>query len=380
MDRPSELIANPEPAPAPAPAPARRRWTLLLVFTAIGLLSFGHRSLDEVANGHPGLFAQRLVEELTAAYAAALLFFPLRRWTRWIARQLHSTLAVLGAHAGALLLFAAAHTTLMWLSRSLLFPLLGLGAFDYGILRWRYAMEFPIQVIVYAMMAGSVLVLDHYRRARERELHNAQLQTQLAEAQLEALRLQLAPHFLFNTLNAISATVYESPRAADEMIARLSDLLRSALRSSGSQEIALGDELRLLGLYLDIMRARFGDRLVVELDVPAEFASAQVPYMLLQPLVENAIEYGVDRQSGRIKLELEARGEGETLVIEVRDHGPGPGRAASKVLSTGVGLQNTGTRLMRLYGAGFGVSLTAAADGGALARVRIPLRGAPLPG
>ena len=145
--------------------------------------------------------------------------------------------------------FSFLHTTLMALSRKALFPLVGLGSYYYGIMPVRYLMEFSNDVISYWICVGFVYLFDHYRESRDREVRTAQLETQLAQAQLQALRLQLQPHFLFNAMNTISSLVYENPRAADEMIARLSDLLRMTMRDSGVPEVTLEQELELLGLY-----------------------------------------------------------------------------------------------------------------------------------
>ncbi|HEX7113080.1 MAG TPA: histidine kinase, partial [Mizugakiibacter sp.] len=227
-------------------------------------------------------------------------------------------------------------------------------------------------VIVYALMVGLTWLADRLRANRERELRAARLEAALAESRLDALRLQLAPHFLFNSLNAVAATMYDSPRAADEMLARLGDLLRATLASNPGNEHALAEELRLLELYLDVQRARFGARLDVHVEVPAALAAARVPFLLLQPLVENAIEHGADPADGRARVEIGARRDGGALELAVRDHGPGP-RGSTRD-GHGIGLANTRARLAALYGDAARFELAAAEGGGSVARVRLPLR------
>src|SRR5262249_40523828 len=139
--------------------------------------------------------------------------------------------------------FGAAATSLMWASRSLLFPLLGLGAYDYGRMPHRYFMEFPIQLIVYALMLGGVYMADRMARERVQQEQAARLEGELAKAHLETLKLRLQPHFLFNVLNTISCAVHEDPAAADEMLSHLAELLRHSLRPERGQEARLKEEL-----------------------------------------------------------------------------------------------------------------------------------------
>jgi signal transduction histidine kinase len=353
--------------------PARKWAPLLLVSsTAVGLLIFGHKYLDSPNVGEPSHFWETLIDEMTGAYTAAALVpfavlfarrYPLDR-PRWARR--------LPAHALAVVVGSAAHTTLMTLSRSVLFPLAGLGPYDPGYLPVRYGLEFFNDVLAYGILVVLVAMWDRYAELRRREVRAAQLEARLSQAQLEALRLQLEPHFLFNTLNTISSVVYEDPRAADEMISRLSDLLRALLRAPGAQEVTLEEELRFLGLYLELMRARFADRLAVEFEVEPAARAAYVPYMLLQPLVENALRHGADPDTARVDVEVRARRDGGALVLEVRDHGPGPGAGGRP--GQGIGIANTAGRIAQLYGPGYGLSLNEADGGGTLAAATLPFR------
>lgn len=359
-------------------ARARRStgWWIAVGFataTAIGLLIFGHRYLDEVANGEDGEPLERLIEELTGAYSAAILFPIIVLICRRYRLDGREWVRHLPVHVAALLGFSFVHTSLMGASRLVLFPLAGLGSYDYGVLPVRYAMELSNDVLAYAMAVAVVHMLFRYGEARDREVRAATLEARLSQTQLEVLRLQLDPHFLFNTLNMISSTLYEDPRAADEMIARLSELLRALLRDAARQEVSLEEELAFTDLYLEIMRARFGDRLSATVDVAPDARDALVPAMFLQPLVENAIRHGADPATSLVAVEVRARREAADLVVEVRDRGVGP-KAPSAVAAGGIGLSNTADRIGRLYGAGAGLSLESADGGGAVVRVSFPFR------
>jgi signal transduction histidine kinase len=210
----------------------------------------------------------------------------------------------------------------------------------------------------------------------------AQLHAQLAEARLDALRRQLDPHFLFNTLNAVSALVERDPRGVRRMIGQLSDLLRHSMDVASAPEIPLRQELDLLGRYVDIMRVRFEDELEIEVRADPRALDSLVPNMILQPLVENAIKHGVERSDDGGRVDVEALLEGDTLVLRVRDDGPGmatwsawdgdapPG--ANGARAGGVGLRNTAARLEQLYGVSQRFSVGPHPQGGTLVEVRLP--------
>ena len=195
----------------------------------------------------------------------------------------------------------------------------------------------------------------------------ARLQAQLAEARLDALRMQLNPHFLFNTLNAISAMVERDPAGVRKMIARLSELLRRTIDSRAADEVPLRQEMELLNRYIEIMEIRFQGRLRAVRDVAEDALDALVPNLILQPIVENALEHGASRAAGEGVVRISARRDGDRLAIAVRDNGPGVG-----VRREGVGLGNTRARLAQLYGADAGVTLTTAEEGGAVAEIALP--------
>jgi signal transduction histidine kinase len=223
-------------------------------------------------------------------------------------------------------------------------------------------------------LVGVGHALNFYRGLRQRELQAAQLATQLAQAQLAALRIQLQPHFLFNTLHTIAMLNLADAKAANRMLTRLSDLLRLSLDNAGAQETPLRQELDFLRRYLEIEQIRFQDRLQVRLDIAPETLDAAVPNLLLQPIVENALRHGVAEQEADARLEIHARRQHDSLLLRVRDNGPGlPEDLEAK---QGIGLKNTRARLAQLYGAAQRFELRNAEAGGAEVTITIPWRAA----
>ena len=236
----------------------------------------------------------------------------------------------------------------------------------------RVVVQGTSHLMVYFPLVGVGYAISYFRRYRDRELSAARLEAQLSNAQLQALKMQLHPHFLFNTLNAISALMHRDVRAADRMLARLGDLLRMTLDAAATQEVPLQQELRFLETYLEIEQTRFGERLAVRMQVEPELLEALVPHLLLQPLVENAIKHGVAPRAVPGSIAISARREGARLRLEVVDNGPG--LAAVAPARGGVGLANTRARLQRLYGAEQRLELCNGEAGGLCVRVELPLR------
>jgi two-component system LytT family sensor kinase len=216
-------------------------------------------------------------------------------------------------------------------------------------------------------------VMSYYQAYRARELRSSQLQAQLEKARLQALKSQLQPHFLFNTLNSISALMLTDVKAADRMITRLGDLLRTSLESAGTQMTTLRRELEFVSCYIEIEKVRFEERLNVTLDIAPETLDASVPHLLLQPLVDNAIKHGISKLLAGGKIRISAAREGTDLLLEVKDNGPGI-CALRDSLSDGLGLSVTRERLETIYGQNQSVQLLALQEGGVVARVSIPLR------
>ena len=347
-------------------------WPVVIaLFAALTVCLFFYRQLDYVANGQSRPPLLTAAEEGIGALAGFLVFplvylaaihFPLPspRWRRHVL-----------AHLAAVSLISLLHTTLIAGLRVVLFPILGFRN-DYGYLPWRYPMEFAHLFIFYWLGIGLVYLFHEIRFARDHEVRQARLETSLAEAQLQNLRLQLEPHFLFNALNAISAAIYESPRIADEMIGRLSELLRQLLKQDATQEVTLAREIELLELYTRIMEARLEDRLSFSIEIEDNARQVLVPQLILQPLVENAIRHGMNLVSMRFDISVKGRLEDGRLTLAVRDHGPGlppPDR-----LTRGIGLRNTAERLERLYGKRQSVRIENADGGGTIVELRVPLR------
>jgi two-component system, LytTR family, sensor kinase len=209
------------------------------------------------------------------------------------------------------------------------------------------------EMMTYWAIVGLSHALLYYRESRTRAVRAAHLEAKLAEARLAALQQQLHPHFLFNTLHAIGSLMHRDVAAAERVLMQLSDLLRMTLDHMGQQEVPLEIELEALSRYVDIERTRFADRLSVTFDIAPETRDAQVPSLLLQPLVENAIKHGVARKSGHGHIDISARRDGDKLHLEVRDDGAGLSESAFVAFQKGIGVSTTRARLECLFGADF---------------------------
>ncbi len=239
----------------------------------------------------------------------------------------------------------------------------------FGLDKMNPIAKLHFSFLTYWAIVGVTHAFAYYRRYREQELTASQLETQLAHAQLQALQMQLQPHFLFNTLHAISTLMHRDLEAADRMIARLSELLRLALDHSGVQQVPLRQELEFLEKYLEIEQTRFQDRLTVKMEIDPAALDALVPNLILQPLVENAVRHGIAPRPEPGTIEIRARPVGGTLQIEIINSGGG--RAAE--IQEGVGLRNTRERMAKLY-AGEQRFVLIQRGGQACARLEIPFR------
>lgn len=240
-----------------------------------------------------------------------------------------------------------------------------------------FLFNLPTGFMSYGVILLVSHVINYYKRLRDEELKATQLKAELAEAQLQAaraqlqaLKMQLHPHFLFNTLNSISALLDEDVEKADEMLARLGDFLRLTLENPGAQMIALRDELEFLRRYLEIEQVRFQDRLSVEIEIEPEVLDARVPNMILQPIIENAIRHGISQRLGKGHIRICASRKDSTLKVEVQDNGPGiaPGDQAK----AGVGLGNTIERLKQVYGGSQSFDIKSGPTGGTIVTLRFP--------
>jgi two-component sensor histidine kinase len=234
--------------------------------------------------------------------------------------------------------------------------------------------RFVIYLIVYWTIVGVSHALAYYRKYREGQMHAILLESRLAQTQLQMLKMQLQPHFLFNTLNAISSLMHQDVELADQMLARLGQLLRATLESAGTQEVAFKHELEFVELYLEIEQARFGPRLEVHIDAEPETMDACVPNLILQPLVENAIRHGISPRAGTGHIEIRAQRLNGSLQVQVLDDGPGLRTDPPAYSREGVGLSNTRERLRQLYGEAHQFTLANRDEGGVVVTLRVPYR------
>lgn len=333
-------------------------------FTAVGLSLTLYVYLDYVANRETISFWEPFIWEMTGAWFAVPLFLFIVPFARQFRIERGRIAGRLALHGAVLAAYSVLHTSLLWVSRIYIYPAVGLGHYNYGIMRARYAMEFFHDCIAYCVVVSIVYLFDN-------RVRSAQLEGKLAAARLENLRLQLQPHFLFNALNTISSVMYEDPRKADSMISRLGDLLRRSISDAEAQEVPLEREIETLQLYLEVMRQRFEDKLQVDVRMDEEVRRALVPHLLLQPLVENSIKHGVDPRSHAVSVTITAARKGEATHIAVQDSGRGlPAGGVRK----GTGLANTAERLERLYGERQRLALENGDGGGALVTVDVPYR------
>lgn len=356
---------------------ARRRvrtWAGLFgLVSLIGVLNFITFVTDRLANRLPPHSREYLIYELTGAY----LFFVLLPLLYWFFRTypLHRENLVhrIPLYLAVSLLYGISHTLLMYFSRVWIFRMLGLGIYDYGEFGYRVIMEYSKQFLIFWIVCGVVTAIGILKKVQEEQLRAAGLEQQLTKARLQTLQMQVNPHFLFNTLNMISARMYENVKAADRMVVNLSDLLRATLKKQESEEHTLAEELEFAALYTDIMKARYEDKLEIVADVDPALQRALIPRFLLQPLLENSIKFGIENVE-RARVTIVARAEGTSLIVSVQDNGPGFGNAAERKRGEGIGVANTVERLETLYGRAHRFETRSLATRGCMTLIRIPLR------
>lgn len=352
------------------PAPHRRVPVWLFVSAAwLGpalLAAFRAYVQSRIGNGEP-VTVRGVVWE-AGDWLIYALFTPA---VFWFARRLPLVPGTLARRLPAHLL-AAVVLCAAWAGGGILlsWTLFGTTPYGSGFVGW-FVTSLPFGVAVYFAVLGVEHAVFYFVEARQRETQSARLAAQLADARLGALRMQLQPHFLLNSLNAVTVIVRDRDTAtATRVLEQLGDLLRRVMRSDRPQEVALAEELEFVRQYLAIEQVRFPDRLRPEFVVPDALRTAAVPEFLLQPLVENAIRHGLARRVGATLLQVAARREGDDLVLTVTDDGPGPEPAAAP--AEGVGLGNTRERLSTLFGNRASLTLSRTPEGGAAATVRVP--------
>lgn len=350
------------------------KWTLIaLGWTFYGLFFASQSMVGQVYMGRPTRAGSTVASWLLCAalwFAVTPLILPLARRfpldrRSWFRNVLFHIL--IGVTLSVLLLFIYAV-----LSRAL-----GLVSGRQSLsesFRGLLVSNLHAEILTYWMIIGISQTIDYYRKYRERELRASQLETKLAQAQLDALRMQLHPHFLFNTLNSISVLMADDVKSARRMLTRLGDLLRASLATEHTHEVTLKEELELLQNYLDIEQTRFHDRLTVQVEIDPDVLDARVPNLILQPLVENAIRHGIAPRSDEGVIEIRAARENGMVKLKVSDNGVGFGDQTEHVFSKGIGLSNTRERLNQLYGAAHHFEITTADRAGFEVTIAIPFR------
>jgi two-component system, LytTR family, sensor kinase len=349
------------------------RSTLLIVggWTLVGILTSEQQRFALARAHSPVTFERILIANfcsmyLWAAFTPAMVALGRRFRVSRATWPLAVTLHVLFAFG-----FAFADVVFMRLMLPWSSPFDDRMAFSLQFVRSLFA-----NLVSYLAVVAITHASEYARMLREREVTAARLSAQLSAARLQALQAQLRPHFLFNTLNTIAEQVYTDAAGADRMLTRLGALLRASLGAAGTNEVPLRDELALLSHYLEIVRVRFRDRLTVDVDVDPAALDVLVPTLLLQPLVENALQHGIEpmEEGGRIEIVARRRIEprsGESLEIEVRDDGAG---LPNDDPTLGVGTKNTRDRLEHLYGEDASLVLRPRIGGGTIAAIKLPVR------
>lgn len=321
-----------------------------LVLTIIGVLNTTVVITNELAGYDDIDFFYPFLYEMTGTYTFFLIF-PVLYWLfvyHPITRL--NWKSHIPIYLGFYLVTGIVHTMMMWGSRLVIFWLFDLGQYDYGIMKYRILMEYSKQFISFWFIYGVFQSLRYFMDREEEKRKRNQVEQDLLRVQLVSLEKQMNPHFLFNTLNAISSTMYQSIDKADQMIAVLSDLLRRTIRREPTQATTLRDELTFIDDYMRLMKLRFGSRLNYQCEVEKNLLDMSFPFLLLQPLIENSIRHGVEHVTGDVLVEVQIQRKDERLHIQIRDNGPG---FKSGEVEEGFGIGHTRSRLRHMFGEKF---------------------------
>jgi two-component sensor histidine kinase len=355
------------------------RWgTILGVWAGLGIIYAGPIYLEVRAEGMNHA-ASRVFSWGILTWCA---WAPLMPVMVWLARRY----SLVGSawkrnvlvHVPAFLIISAAHSAAATVITLTVKPFDNMGTSPMAF--WprflsRMAGAFGSDLLVYGAVIGVCYAFDYYRKYREREFLATQLEAQLAQAQLESLRTQLHPHFLFNTLNGVVGLVRDNKNeAAVNMLVGLSDLLRHALEHSTQQEVELKEEIDFLELYLNIQQMRFSDRLQIKLDIDPNTTGALVPSLILQPLAENALRHGIGRSVASGLVGISSHLENGSLKLTVFDNGAGLPENWQLKSGGGIGLANTAARLEQLYGENHRLDVRNRPEGGVEVVIVVPFR------
>jgi sensor histidine kinase YesM len=330
----------------------RGAFIVIVFLFIIGMLNFGVDVFGNLIWGRPSpCWFNYLVNELTSTLLNVpllpFLFSFFWRYPLTLANLWHRILL----YFAALLIYGCMHTTLMSIARVALYDLFNLGVYSSGEVFYRYLFEFFKQLPAFCYFYLGFYVYRSAIKSQYDQLRFAKLQENLGKARLNSLKHQLNPHFLFNMLNVISEEMYESAENADRLISELSLLLRKNLENVRSDKVPVAEELEYVALYMNLMKARFGDALDYQVDCSPGVKRAFLPVFTLQPLVENAVKYAMYFKPKASVVRVEAESYDDALILRVIDNGPGL-RSGLNVEGTGVGLANIKGRLSALYGEG----------------------------
>jgi signal transduction histidine kinase len=355
------------------------------IWTFLGLLQAARLYVVYYSDGEQLIsWAQACTWALADWYLWGLLSLVIFRLTRATLFTSSSWRRDVGVHLGAALVVGAAQLFLYSLVYrplgTLFWHQVGMSQewTTWSMYESLFRGKMHAAVLTYFLIAFIYFTLQYHARYRAADQRRAELQAQLVTAQLDALKMQLHPHFLFNTLNAITALIHSDPETADRMTARLSDLLRVTLDSEAVHEVPLRKELEFLESYLDNQRMRFGERLRVKLDAAPDTLDAYVPNMILQPLVENAVQHGVAPRTLPGLVGIRAQRTGDRLHLEVYDDGPGLDTKRKAAVESGRGISNTRSRLQQLYAQEHGFDLQNGTDAGLTVTISIPFHTQPV--
>jgi len=343
---------------------------IFAAWTVFGLITANQFYMQFELHGQPMPWPHALQHGLFEAYLWALATLAIFWLARRFPLERGPMLRGIGVHlSGAVVLSLARIVVIVLVSRQV--EWLAERTFSHQFYRW-----FHHYLLFCVLLVGIAHAVLYYRRYREHERAAERLAAGLTEARLQALKMQLQPHFLFNTLNAISALIPAEARSARRMVARLGDLLRIALEHEETQEVTLREELAFLEAYLEIEQARLEDRLTVVVDIAPGTLEARVPHLILQPLVENAIRHGIAPriEPGRVEISATTGADDRFLHLKVRDDGPGMNRKGGTKTRKGVGLINTQSRLEQLYDGEHRFEVANHPEGGLIVRISLPFR------
>jgi two-component system LytT family sensor kinase len=348
---------------------------MFLYFTMTGLGNFIYFAYVKLLITDPETLKFVFIMEMTGAYSHVFLL----PFIIWLADKYPVNRTNLPTRIPLLILasmfYGISHTMLMYLGRQAIFWIINFHykGYVYGNPIYRIPMEYTHQFFAFWFLYGVVQVINFVRKHHEQQLKTAQLEEQLTKVRLEALQTQLRPHFLFNTLNMISSIMYKDIKAADTMIANLSDLLRITLNKTNQQKHALEKELEMIQYYSEIMKARFRDNVNIEMKIAQETLKAAVPFFILQPLIENSIKYSM-AEAKKAEIKLTFQKKNGRLKILIEDNGPGISISLEQLMKKGFGLSNTVKRLRNLYESDFDFNLENLNEGGLRLTIEIPFQ------